>query len=395
VCCAPALRGASPDLPGPGLDVPVDADGDGASTYGDRHAFNYWLELGGSLADALASAEFGKDVIDLSEFFDSPDALLCGTCREFSIDDPENDDAAFAIDAVREAKPGFGAPEDLIYSVVNDQGVQEIRMVATPIVDPPPQALSCDSMDPETPTVLFTLSNVKKVWGLAVGSFNGAGTYGVYFVGEAFQFGIRNVRRLVYQGGTYSHQFFASLTGAVANAARTIEFDPVSGDLFVSEDAAVSQSGGNEARIWRINASGTVRLFGKNFNKPNGLTFHPSGVMLVAEEAPEPDKGNVLAVGGWRNLFRRGDANGDGIVNITDGIKIANWLSQSGPLPACLDGADADDNSEIEPDDYTYLYQFLFNGGPAPPAPGPYTCGRDPSADLLECLQSAAGCAIQ
>ena len=41
-------------LPGPGLDVPVDADGDGVSTYGDVYAFNYWLGLGGDLGAAPA-----------------------------------------------------------------------------------------------------------------------------------------------------------------------------------------------------------------------------------------------------------------------------------------------------------------------------------------------------
>ncbi|MGH9363130.1 MAG: hypothetical protein ACRD2T_14565, partial [Thermoanaerobaculia bacterium] len=68
---------AAPPLPGPGLDVPVDADGDGLSTYGDRYAFNYWLGLGGSLEKALSAASVQESgIIDLSAFFRSPDAVL-------------------------------------------------------------------------------------------------------------------------------------------------------------------------------------------------------------------------------------------------------------------------------------------------------------------------------
>lgn len=37
----PVLSDDSSLLPGPGLDVPVDVDGDGVSSFGDRWAFNY------------------------------------------------------------------------------------------------------------------------------------------------------------------------------------------------------------------------------------------------------------------------------------------------------------------------------------------------------------------
>ncbi|MGH2726195.1 MAG: hypothetical protein ACRDKS_04380, partial [Actinomycetota bacterium] len=171
--------------------------------------------------------------------------------------------------------------------------------------------------------------------------------------------------------------------------ARRIEFDPVSGDLFVSEDQAVGEIG-DQARIWRIGKTGTVRLFGKWFNKPNGIAFHPSGVMLVAEESSaEPTKGNVLAVGGWRNKFKRGDANGDGTVDISDPTFIWNYVNLSGPVPPCLDGADGDDDSWVLAGDGDWIFDYLFNGGPPPPAPGPNTCGRDPTPDLCSTARRA------
>jgi hypothetical protein len=119
------------------------------------------------------------------------------------------------------------------------------------------------------------------------------------------------------------------------------------------------------------------------------MAFHPSGVMLVSEDT------SVLVVGGWRNLFLRGDANGDGAVNLADAQRIFGWLFQGFPVPSCLDGADVNDDSRINIADSSFLLNFLFQGGPPPPAPGPTVCGRDPTGDLLDCVTSTgAGCPI-
>jgi len=318
--------------------------------------------------------------------------------------------APFAIDAVRPCPPqpapcpqlDFGNPEDVIFSD-KEAGVVRIRRLITPGTSPPPGCYD----QPHTLTTLATLTGVAKVWGLALGDFKGAGVFGAYFVSESTN-GARRVQRLVWDAQTSAFMVDSHFTVLLppilqSNNARSIAFDPISGALFVSEDQAYNQNG-QQARIWRIpvipvSATGTfvATLFGKNFNKPNGIAFHPSGVMLVAEESfAEPDKGNVLAVGGWRNLFKRGDANGSGIVDISDPIVIANWVNHVGPVPACLDGADANDDSKVNAADPPIILDYLFSGGPAPPPPGPNTCGRDPTPDLLDCtLSLGAGCAIQ
>lgn len=73
----PSIKSAEPPpLPGPGLDIPADVDGDGVTTYGDKWYFNYWLFQGGSLEKALDSAKFVGDLIDLSDFFSGPSASL-------------------------------------------------------------------------------------------------------------------------------------------------------------------------------------------------------------------------------------------------------------------------------------------------------------------------------
>ena len=83
-------------------------------------------------------------------------------------------------------------------------------------------------------------------------------------------------------------------------------------------------------------------------------------------------------------LFRRGDANADGGINITDGIFILNYLFLGGPEPPCMEAADPNDDGSNNITDGVYILNFLFLGGPPPTAPGHETCGPDPegSPDL-------------
>jgi hypothetical protein len=81
--------------------------------------------------------------------------------------------------------------------------------------------------------------------------------------------------------------------------------------------------------------------------------------------------------------FRRGDADGTGIVNITDGIFILNFLFLGGPTPLCLDSADANDDGLNNITDGIFVLNYLFLGGPTPPAPGPQSCGTDTVSDSL------------
>jgi RHS repeat-associated protein len=83
--------------------------------------------------------------------------------------------------------------------------------------------------------------------------------------------------------------------------------------------------------------------------------------------------------------FRRGDADADGRVIITDGIFTLNFLFLGGPEPPCRDAADADDRNVLNLTDAVYLFNFLFLGGPPPPSPGPRDCGPDPTPDTLDC----------
>ena len=84
-------------------------------------------------------------------------------------------------------------------------------------------------------------------------------------------------------------------------------------------------------------------------------------------------------------IFRRGEANGDGRVDISDAIFILDWLFLGGPAPPCEKAADADDSGAHNLSDAVSIASWLFLGGSSLPAPGPTRCGRDDTGDTLGC----------
>jgi hypothetical protein len=85
--------------------------------------------------------------------------------------------------------------------------------------------------------------------------------------------------------------------------------------------------------------------------------------------------------------FLRGDANGDALLDLSDGVFILSSLFLGGEPPGCLDAADADDSGVVELTDAIAVLDHLFLGGRPPPAPGPSACGKDPGGDQLDCRE--------
>ena len=82
--------------------------------------------------------------------------------------------------------------------------------------------------------------------------------------------------------------------------------------------------------------------------------------------------------------FLRGDCNDDGAVDISDAITTLGFLFLGNPLElACGDAADANDDGNVDISDAIWTLTFEFLGGVEIPAPGPDTCGIDPTADGL------------
>ena len=64
-----------------------------------------------------------------------------------------------------------------------------------------------------------------------------------------------------------------------------------------------------------------------------------------------------------------------------------NFLFLGGPIPNCLDSADADDNGRVELSDAVGVFGYLFLGIDPPAAPGPTECGVDTTDDELDCSE--------
>lgn len=90
--------------------------------------------------------------------------------------------------------------------------------------------------------------------------------------------------------------------------------------------------------------------------------------------------------------FRRGDANNDGIANIADAVFVITYIFAGGAEPTCFDAADLNDDGINNVADAIYGIQYFFTGGSPPPAPGPLTCGDDPTMDSISCQFYGGSC---
>ena len=87
---------------------------------------------------------------------------------------------------------------------------------------------------------------------------------------------------------------------------------------------------------------------------------------------------------GAGGLFRRGDANGDGRVDLSDPLFTLDFIFREGAASPCAKAADVNDSGRLDVLDAIHTLEFLFRGG-APPAEPFATCGADPTEDRLRC----------
>jgi uncharacterized protein (DUF1800 family) len=101
-----------------------------------------------------------------------------------------------------------------------------------------------------------------------------------------------------------------------------------------------------------------------------------AGLLVFLAAAPAPVFGQN---------FRRGDSNADGKVDLSDAIHILLYQFVGGATPPCLKAIDANDTGKIDISDGVFILGYLFMAGSEPPAPGPTTCGPDPTPDSISC----------
>jgi hypothetical protein len=83
--------------------------------------------------------------------------------------------------------------------------------------------------------------------------------------------------------------------------------------------------------------------------------------------------------------FLRGDADASGRLDVTDAIRVLDYLFRgAGDALTCKDAADVNDNGQIELSDAIFVLHSLFQNGGTPAAPFPF-CGPDPTDDTLDC----------
>ncbi|MEM7232354.1 MAG: hypothetical protein AAF517_09280 [Planctomycetota bacterium] len=83
-------------------------------------------------------------------------------------------------------------------------------------------------------------------------------------------------------------------------------------------------------------------------------------------------------------LFRRGDVDSSGVINISDPIALLGYLFLGTGEPICLDAGDADDDGAVNITDAVRILAWLFSGGAEPAEPF-QSCGSDLSEDDVSC----------
>lgn len=84
-----------------------------------------------------------------------------------------------------------------------------------------------------------------------------------------------------------------------------------------------------------------------------------------ADSVP-PGGGDRIDMGVFEYRFIRGDANGDGVVDVGDVVYLVNYLFAGGPPPYPLLAGDANSDGNVDVADVVYLINYLYRDGPPP-----------------------------
>ena len=69
------------------------------------------------------------------------------------------------------------------------------------------------------------------------------------------------------------------------------------------------------------------------------------------------------------SAFVRGDANGDGTIDLGDAIYLLNYLFKNDDPPDPLEAGDANCDDIVNVNDAIYILNYLFRGGDPPGCP--------------------------
>jgi hypothetical protein len=120
---------------------------------------------------------------------------------------------------------------------------------------------------------------------------------------------------------------------------------------------------------FQFDNSGTA-VWGRWVTTTSGSNDPAANVM----DSAEAHAGNPDGYGHWVHVPRlattcclvRGDVNHSGAVNVADISYLVDFLFRGGPAPPCLPEADVNGSGDANVSDLSYLVDYLFRGGPAP-----------------------------
>jgi hypothetical protein len=139
-------------------------------------------------------------------------------------------------------------------------------------------------------------------------------------------------------------------------------------------DLVVANESGNDVSILENNGSG-VFLSAVNFSAGQD----PRSVFCADLDADDDldlavanfnsDNVSILLNLLNQSSFVRGDANGNGTVDVGDVLYLVNYLYRGGPAPSPVDAGDANCDGIVFVNDIIFLVNYLFRGGPPPGCP--------------------------
>ncbi len=112
------------------------------------------------------------------------------------------------------------------------------------------------------------------------------------------------------------------------------------------------------------------------------LLYKIVGVTRDGSSRPETILVNTTTI---RGAFRRGDANGDAVVDLADIVATLERLFHGRDQIPCDDAADANDDGRVDIEDVLFTLTHLYEGGGAFPSPGVFHAWFDPTPDGLDC----------
>ncbi len=147
----------------------------------------------------------------------------------------------------------------------------------------------------------------------------------------------------------------------------TVKYDAQGNELSVSEFIAAG-SDEDSARAIGADTEGNVFITGE--------CYEDGTDMYTVKYSNHP------------TLFRRGEVNSDGEIDLSDAIFGVYYLFKADPAPECIESLDTDDSGEIDLTDVILLLNYLFLGDKEPAAPF-QDCGSDSTEDSLSCRASS------